>query len=179
MQQVAFWLQRADLSRRLTCTVAFVARRLGLAAAVVATAVLLMGLGVLADRWLLLPYTYPGSKPLALTVVARNGPYAGATIMISPSIADLTTLVIAVSGSPDRCPGGTCWPGATIPRSSLLIALPNPDPCRESTFNADLSSSNVLELHIVIGSSLCGLGGNMAPSPNFWLLGVPRNELPP
>jgi hypothetical protein len=157
--------------------VALVTRRRWLAAAVVATAVLLVGVGAIAGGWLLLPYNSPGSRPVTLTVVSRTGPRTpGDAILASPSLGDLTKLANALDNI-DLCPDGTCWPGPSVPPSSLLIALPRPAPCRRSVLNADLSAGGVLEVHVVVGPWECSPGSNAITVPNFWLLAVPLDAL--
>ncbi len=108
------------------------------AALTIATAAAAVGFGLIV-----LPYQTPGSQSVPLTVVAQNGPeaavrfgpgtavygvavYGSEAILASPSVADLSTLALALSGRPDECPDGNCWKGASVPKSSLLIALQTP-----------------------------------------------------
>jgi hypothetical protein len=149
-----------------------------LAAVVLAIAILLVGVGAIAGGFVLLPYHSPGSKSVSLTVAARTGPGAsGDTILVAPSLNELTTLVEALRG-PQPCPRGTCWPGTTVSDSSLLIAMPTPAPCRESVLSADLSPGNVLQVHVVAGRWECPPGGGALAAPTFWLLTVPGDALP-
>jgi hypothetical protein len=145
-------------------------------AVLIATAIAII-VAAVAFRFIVIPYQTPGSQSVPLTVVARNGPqplvrtvmngglvYGSEAILASPSIADLSTLVLAQSGRPDSCPGGNCWRDASVPNSSLLIALPTPAPCRRTALS-------------VAGASDCP-AGSLSFASVYWLLAVPRDALP-
>jgi hypothetical protein len=167
-----------------------VSRRRWLAAPIVAALAIIVAAIAVGVGFIVIPYQTPGSESVPLTVVARSGPPADMrfgsgtgvsgteAILASTSLADLSTLALALSRRPDSCPNGNCWSAASIPNSSLLIALPTPAPCRRSALSADLTTSRVLEIHIVAGASDCASGGNMLAEPVFWLLAVPRDALP-
>jgi hypothetical protein len=156
---------------------------------VVALAVIVAIVAV-GGGFIVIPYQSPGSKSVPLTVLARSGPptyvsfgtgigvNGSEAILASPSMADLSTLALALSRRPDYCPNGNCWSGVRIPSSSLLIALPTPEPCRRIGLSADLTTGQVLEIHIVAGAFECPPGAMALAAPEFWLLAVPRDALP-
>jgi hypothetical protein len=158
--------------------------------------VLVLALGggaALSLGYLVLPYHAPGSKAVELTAVSERGPVADkGGVLAAQSIVDLTTLATAVTRFPGMCSAVTCWPDASVPRSSLLIAVPTtlvpgdakverqtvPVLCFRYALSADLSSGNALEVQIVVGAYECGPGSLTLAEPTYWLLAVPLDELP-
>jgi hypothetical protein len=159
--------------------------------------VLVLSLGSaagLALGYFVLPYHAPGSKAVELREVSYRGPMVDmGGVLAAPSLVDLTTLANAVTRLPEEtCSPLTCWPDASIPKSSLLIALPtilNPSDakverqivpvfCFRYALSADLSSGNALEIQIVVGAFECMRGGMALDGPAYWLLAVPLDELP-
>jgi hypothetical protein len=145
--------------------------------------VLVAVLGALAAfalGYFVLPYYSPGSKAVELSVISQGGPIADkGGILAAPSLVDLTTLATAAARRPEQsCSAATCWPDATVPKSSLLIALPTPVPCFRHAISADVNTRSELELQIVSGASDCP-PGSMALAPgSYWLLAVPLDALP-
>jgi hypothetical protein len=144
--------------------------------------VLVVVLGALAGfavGYFVLPYYSPGSKSVELTVISQSGPYAdNGGILAAPSLVDLTTLATGATRRPERCSVATCWPNASVPKSSLLIALPTPVPCFRHALSADVSTGNALEIQIVAGASECPPGALALAPPSYWLLAVPLDGLP-
>src|SRR5438046_1239115 len=91
-------------------------------------AIVLVPVGAVAGfalGYFVLPYHAPGSKAVELRAVSQRGPIAdNGGVLAAPSLVDLTTLATAATRLPEKCSAATCWPDATVPKSSLLIALP-------------------------------------------------------
>ena len=158
--------------------------------------VLVLPLGAVAGfalGYFVRPYHAPGSKAVELRAVSQRGPTADkGGVLAAPSLVDLTTLATAATRLSETCSAATCWPDATVPKSSLLIALPTilvpgdakvdrqsvPVLCFRYALSADLNSGNALEIQIVVGAYECGPGSSARGEPTYWLLAVPLDELP-
>jgi hypothetical protein len=140
-------------------------------------------LGGIIGVWsgqILLTVQTPGSQSVRLTVASRDGPLDARNIEIlaSPSLAELSALVVSTGGDTNACGQDNCWPHVSPSQRSLFIALEAPVPCRKSALSAEVGPGKLLTIQLAVGAWVCPPGAGTLAVPNFWLLTVPIDALP-